>query len=189
MKTIFALIFCLISSPVFAFGPAIQAVLTSTPAAAGGSGWFGTTGDPGASDDAGTASVICGQIGTPTCTGTCNVSKIALYHSSAGGGDIAFGIYTNPSGVPVAIVGTETRFPGGVVSLDWHEYNVDYTLTCGTSYYLCLNSEGDNTWKYEAANNRYYYKSNAYADAWPSTLSDLTGPINATISIKAYYTW
>lgn len=162
--------------------------------AAGGSGWFGMTDTPGATDDSPAEYVACVVMGTPTGTGTCTVSKIAFYHScSQASYDIQFGFYTVSTGTPNSLVATEETFQDiGVLDLGWHEYTLvsPVALTCGTSYYICYNAEASGiATKIAAGGNQYCADSKTFGDAWGSTFVLDAGPVDFTGSIKAYYTY
>jgi hypothetical protein len=134
-----------------------------------------------------------------TGSGSATVSKISIYNETASETvDMKLGLYTDSTGVPGSIVGTETEFAnfgdigGEGLPAGWHDYTVSYSITLGSSYHICLDvSASSVAYVYSdggTEGTNMNYMASAYANAWPASFtSGGTGASKRAVTM--YYTW
>jgi hypothetical protein len=128
-----------------------------------------------------------------TGTGAATVTKISAYFAcTSAGQDIKLGLYTDSAGRPASPVAQPTEFLNiGELAAGWHDYTVDIAITKGSTYWVCINVEGSDSFA------RYYltttgikrdYDANAYANAWADPfVSTATGAEEGAMTFT--YSW
>ena len=75
----------------------------------------------------------------------------------------------------------------------WVEFAVSYNLTCGSTYWICLQPSAGSFYDWyntTVGANSYKFIAHTYADAWPSSFGTPDGGNDdVSISRKAHYTY
>jgi hypothetical protein len=188
----------LISSAIeaYALSAAVQAVVSAGSSASNTVGW--TDYSSQGTKLVGSRIYCYGPFAT-TGSGTATVSKISIYNETASEAvDMKIGLYADSTGVPGAIVSSATEFlnfgdiGGEGLPAGWHDYTVNYSITLGSSYHICINvSVSDQVYVYSdggTTGTNLNYMTDDYSTTFPETFTS-GGTGAAKRAVKMYYTW
>jgi hypothetical protein len=172
MKRLLLILFCLLIYPFTPCSAAenVQMARMSMPimagsVAAGGAETIGYEATGGTTSSFSAGRIYCSAVDSPSHNGT--VTSVSLYISNTTSTtDMEVGLY---SGNPTTKTGTETLFSDiGELAVGWHDYNVEYTVSSGINYRICVRFSDNTAVGYcDVLSESYYRHDLAWGTEWP----------------------